>query len=816
MGKTLLRWFAVGLFVGLGAGAVVGLTLSRGINLPAVEALTSFRPAAATQVRAKDGSLLATFSREKRIPLPAEQIPAVFRNAVIASEDANFYRHTGVDPRGIVRAVLRNFISFGSSTQGASTITQQLARGLFLSPEKKLIRKVKEALLAIEIEQRFSKDEILALYINQVYFGHGTYGVEAAARFFFGKPAAQLTVPEAALLAGIVQRNDAQSPIRQPARALARRSYVLARMHDEGMLTRDAYEAARSSPLGVKAHYDRTVSAAYFVEEVRRTVEDRFGSKEMLEGGLEVATTLDPALQTIAEGSVRDGLVELQRRLGWPGARRNLLADKATDAGAWRDPSWRFLRWQRGELAYAVVEEVRAELATLRIGDRTARLVPAGAKWTGRTNLTRLCKPGDVLLVRLYEVPPQPDLPLSVELEGEPSTESAMLVLDNRTGAILALVGGFDFERSEWDRAMQAARQCGSAFKPFVYIAAFERGFAPNDLILDAPVLLPDERLLPTYCPLNYYLKFEGMVTLRYALEHSLNASATKLQQLVTGEAVIDAARRLGIRQTLAPVSSLALGSFEVTLLELASAYSGIANRGQVAEPYFITTVRSDQGQTLLDQRPKVRQAVREEVAYMVTQVLHGVVVRGTAVAARELPGHLAGKTGTTDRFTDAWFIGYTPRITCAVWVGRDVKSPIGRKMSGAEAALPTWMRFMRAYLDRAGAGVVDEDFPVPAGIAMVAVDQRTGMRANPDCGADVILEALPEERQVEECTPRMHQLVAQPWVQQLPYYVYRPGEPVTTPESIAAAAAKITTPEEERDRPEPSPTAGEEPVAPR
>jgi penicillin-binding protein 1A len=729
---------------------------------------------------------------------------------VIASEDANFYRHTGVDPRGIMRAALRNFVSLGSSTQGASTITQQLARGLFLTPEKKLIRKIKEALLAIEIEQRFSKDEILALYINQVYFGHGTYGVEAAARFFFGKPATQLTVPEAALLAGIVQRNDAQSPIRQPARALTRRNYVLARMLDEGMLTRDAYEAARSSPLGVRPHYDRTVSAAYFIEEVRRTVEDRFGSKEMLEGGLEVATTLDPALQTIAESSVRDGLVELQRRLGWPGARRNLLADKMADAGAWRDPSWRFLKWQRGELAYAVVEEVRAELASLRIGDRTARLVPAGAKWTGRTNLTRLCKPGDVLLVRLYEVPPQPDLPLTVELEGEPSTESAMLVLDNRTGAILALVGGFDFERSEWDRAMQAARQCGSAFKPFVFIAAFERGFAPNDLILDAPVLLPDERLLPTYCPLNYYLQFEGIVTLRYALEHSLNASATKLQQLVTGEAVIDAARRLGIRQRLSPVSSLALGSFEVTLLELASAYSGIANRGQVAEPFFIASVRDDQGQKLLDQRPAVRQAIREDVAYMMTQVMHGVVVRGTAVAARELPGHLAGKTGTTDRFTDAWFIGYTPRITCAVWVGRDVKSPIGRKMSGSEAALPTWIRFMRTYLDRAGEGAADEDFPVPAGIAMVALDQHTGMRANPGCGADVILEALPEERQVEECTPRMHQLVAQPWAQQLPYYVYRPNEPLTTPEAIAAAAAKITTPEEERDLPEPSPTAGE------
>ena len=809
MGKTLLRWLAVGLFVGLGVGAVAGLALSRGIKLPAVEALTAFRPAAATQVRAKNGTLLATFSREKRIPLRAELIPAVFRNAVIASEDANFYRHTGVDPRGILRAALRNAFNLGSSTQGASTITQQLARGLFLTPEKKLIRKVKEALLAIEIEQHFSKDEILALYINQVYFGHGTYGVEAAARFFFGKPAAQLAVPEAALLAGIVQRNDRQSPIRYPLRARARRDYVLGRMLEERMITREEFDAARSSPIEVKPHYDHAVNASYFIEEVRRSVEDRFGSKEMLEGGLEVDTTLDPALQELAERSVRDGLAALQRRLGWPGARRNVLGE-AGDPGAWRDPSWRFVRWHKGELAYALVEEVRADLATLRIAERRATLLPAGAKWTGRTNLTRLCKRGDVLLVRLALVPAEAAVPVTVELEGEPTPEAAMVVLDNRTGAILALVGGFDFERSEWDRAMQAARQCGSAFKPFAYIAAFERGYAPNDPILDAPVLLPDERGLPTYCPLNYYLRFDGIVTLRHALEHSLNAAAAKLQQLVTGEAVIDAARRLGIERRLEPVSSLALGSFEVTLLELASAYSGVANRGQLAEPYFIARVRDEQGRVLLDQRPKVRQAIREDVAYMLTQVLHGVIVRGTAAAASGLPGHLAGKTGTTDRHTDAWFIGYSPRITCAVWVGRDVKTSIGRRMTGAEAALPTWMAFMRAYLDAAGGAVAGEDFPVPAGIALVAIDRRTGLRASPDCGADVILEALPEDRPVDECTPRAHHLVSLPWSEQLPYYAYRPGEPVTTPEASAAAAAKMTTPEAERDRSEGDEGGGE------
>ncbi len=792
MGKVLVRWLVVGMFVGLGVGSVVGLALSRGVSLPAVEALTAFRPAAATEVRARDGTPIATFSREKRIPLPAEQIPAVFRSAVIASEDANFYHHTGLDPRGIVRAALRNVISLGSSTQGASTITQQLARGLFLTPEKKLIRKIKEALLAIEIEQRFSKDEILSLYCNHVYLGHGTYGVEAASRFFFGKPAMQLTVPEAALLAGIIQRNDQQSPIRQPARALARRNYVLGRMLDEKMITRQAFETARATPLGVKPHYDRSGTSAYFVEEVRRTVEERFGTKEMLEGGLQVETTLDPKLQSIAESAVRNGLVELQRRLGWLGARRNVLAEPGANLATWSDPTWRYRRWQPGELVYAVVEDVQAEKASLRIADRTANLLPAGVKWTGRTNLTRLTKRGDVLLVRLVEASPDPARPLTVEVEAEPTTEGAMLVIDNRTGAILAHVGGFDFERSEWDRAMQAARQCGSAFKPFVYIAAFERGFSPTDLMLDAPVLLPDEQNLPTYCPLNYYRRFEGIVTLRYALEHSLNAAATKLQQLVTGEAVIDVARRLGVKQPLAPYSSMALGSFELTLPEMTAAYAGIANRGQVAEPYFIARVRDGEGQLLLETRPKVHQAIREDVAYIMNHVMEGVVQRGTAVAANELGAHLSGKTGTTDRYTDAWFIGSSPRLTCGVWVGRDLKTPIGRKMTGAEAALPTWIKFMKAYLATQSDAVRREDFAVPAGIAMVAVDQRTGQRAIPLCGDSVILEAVPEGQQIDDCSARMHQIIGLPWKEQLDYYAYRPGEPMTTPESIAAAEAKL------------------------
>jgi penicillin-binding protein 1A len=791
MWGKVLRWLVVGLFIGLGLGAVIGLVLSRFVQLPAVEELTTYRPAAATQVVAADGSVIGTFAAERRIPVGAEDIPKVFRDAVIAVEDANFYSHPGVDPEGMLRAALRNLIRRRWS-QGASTITQQLARTLFLTRAKVLHRKIEEMLLAIEIEQRFSKDQIFTFYANQVNFGHGNYGVEAASRFYFGKPAKELTLPEAALLAGLPQRPGDLSPIDYPKRALARRNHVLKRMRDEKMIDAAAYKAALAAPLGASAHYDRNVTAAYFIEEVRRSIEGRFGTREMLEGGLDVETTLDAKLQGMAEDALREGLVELQERLGWPGARRNALASGDKDPAAFRDDSWPYITWRQGELVYAVATDVEPMKAQLLIAGRKAVLPVAGAEWTGRTILTRLAKRGDVLLVRLVDVPVDTTKPVTVKLEAEPRVEGAILVLDNRTGAILALVGGFDFGRSQFDRAMQAKRQCGSAFKVFVYTAAWERGYSPADTIFDGPVLLPDENNLPTYCPLNYYRTYFGIVTMRHAVEHSLNASAAKVQQMVGGDAVIDVAHRLGVKEPLANYSSMALGTFELPMTEIAAAYAGIANRGQAAEPYFISQVKDDEGKVLFETRPKVHQAVREDAAYLMTHVLEGVIQRGTASAAVGLPGHLAGKTGTTDRYTDAWFIGFSPRITCAVWVGRDLKEPIGRNMTGAEAALPTWMRFMRAYLESQSEAVRQEEFPIPAGVTLVPVDAPTGLRATPACGDDVILEAVPAGREPAECTAQAHAVLALPWQQQLAFYTYKPGEPETTPEAIAAAEAKL------------------------
>ncbi len=791
MGKTLLRWLLIGACVGIAVGAVIGLVLSRFVDLPAVESLTTYRPAASTRVLARDGSIVGSFAAERRIPIGAEEIPKVFRDAVIATEDANFYRHTGVDPQGIVRAALRNLFS-GRWSQGASTLTQQLPRSLgLLSREKKFARKIKEMLLAIEIEQRLSKDQIFTLYANQVNFGHGNYGVEAASRFYFGKSAKELALPEAALLAGLPQRPGELSPIDYPKRALDRRNHVLARMLEERYIDKRTYDAARATPLAVSAHYDRDVTAAYFVEEVRRAVEDRFGSKKMLEGGLEVQTTLDDNLQRLAEQSLREGLVELQQRLGWPGARRNVLT-AVPDLKEFRDESWPFIRWRKDELAYALATDVQAASAALVIDGRKAVLPVEGARWTGRTNLLRLVKRGDVLLVRLVDIPADKSLPVRVQLMPEPKVEGALVVLDNRTGAILALVGGFDFNRSQFDRSMQAKRQCGSAFKPFVYLAAWERGFSPADQIFDGPALLPDDKGELTYVPLNYYRRYEGLVTFRYAVEHSLNASAAKVQQLVTGEAVIDVAHKLGVKEQLAPYSSLALGTFEVPVVELAAAYAGIANRGQLAEPYFIARVKDEDGAVVFETRPKVKQAVREDVAYLMTHVMEGVVQRGPAATARELPAHLAGKTGTTDRYTDAWFIGSSPRITCAVWTGRDLKEPIGAHMTGAEAALPTWIHFMKGYLESQSEAVRQEEFTAPAGVTLIPVDKNTGLRATPLCGDAVILEAVPAGHEPLECDARAHAVAALPWLQQLAYYTPRPGEPPTTPAAILAAERKL------------------------
>jgi len=790
---TRLIWAVV---IGCVVGALGGWIAAQALHLPQVDALDTFQPASSTRLYADDDSTVASFALERRVVLRPEEIPDQLKLAIVAIEDADFFRHGGVDPQAILRAGFYSLTEGRLGARGgASTLTQQLALNLFLERERTLTRKLKEALLAIDIEKRFSKDQILTMYANQIFFGHGAYGVEAAARLYFGRSARELDLAQCALLAGMIPSpNNRYDPIRKPDAALARRDKVLDRMAELGYIDAARRDQAKVEPLGVTLHRDRATTGAYFIEMVRQAIDERYGADALYKGGLEVRTTMDPALQQAAESAVRNGLVELEERLGWRDP-PNVVADgRATDPESWSDPTWRQLELEPGGMVHAVVTEVGRNQARLRIDQYQAVLPLAGAAWTKSSSLKRLLQPGDRILVRLPDpLPEDPTAELQVGLLQEPGVEGALLALDSRTGAILAVVGGFDFGRSEFNRAVQSRLQCGSAFKPFVWLTAFQQGFTPADTLFDAPFLLPDANGELTYCPRNYYPKYYGITTLREALEDSYNATAVKLQQLVGGDQVVETAKRLGITTPLHPYASLALGSLEVKLIDLVRAYAGIANLGDLPQPYFIREVTDAEGRLRERTFPHVERVMPAAPTYLMLHVMRGVVERGTARSARHLDAHLAGKTGTTDNHTDAWFIGFSPRITVGVWVGRNLKESIGRGMTGAEAALPIWSRFMESYLD----GITDaqraEDFPVPPGVVFAAVDARTGKRAIPSCNPVVLEAFLDGTEPADSCSDELHRIIELPWPFQEPYYAPRPGEPMPTPEAIAAADERLT-----------------------
>ncbi len=795
---TRIVWALV---AGCVAGALLGWTVAQFLHIPQVDQLTAFRPASATTVLAADGSTLASFAIERRIVLKPEEIPDNLKLAIVAVEDADFYTHGGVDPAAILRAVFYS-IKEGrlGARGGASTLTQQLARNFFQMRERTIKRKVREWLFAIDIEKRLSKDQILTLYANLIYLGHGAYGVEAASRLYFGKPAIELTLPEAALLAGMIQNPERLwSPIRNPEGAIGRRNHVLKRMLDLGFITGEQYEEAVRAPLGVSLHRQRIQVGAYFVETIRQRIEKTYGTDSLYSAGLQVHTTLDPHLQRIAEDAVREGLVALDMSLGFRRPENVLDKKLAASPEDYDPPSWADTELRPGGMVTGVVTRVERRSARVRLPDREAVLPLAAARWTHTSSLARILRPGDLVLVRLPETLPE-EGELEVGLLQEPALEAALVAMDNRTGAVRALVGGFDFHRSEFNRAIQAKRQCGSAFKPFVYLTAFQQGFTPADTLFDAPYLLPDAEGNLTYCPKNYYPRYFGITTLRRALELSYNATAVKLQQLVGGEAVVDTARRFGITTPLHPYATLALGALEVRLLDLVAAYAGIANLGEAPRPLMVTEVLDQDGTTLERDYPSLQPALPPAVTYLMVHVLRGVVERGTGKAARRLPAHLAGKTGTTDDYTDAWFLGFTPRLTLGVWVGRDLKQPIGKRMTGARAALPIWIRFMEAYLEDLDEESRKEDFPVPAGVVFSPVDWKTGLRAIPSCPV-VVLESFLEGTEPDRsCSEEWHRIIEEPWPFQLPFYTPRPGEPMPTPEAVAVADDRLTGKDKEQE----------------
>ena len=702
------------------AGALLGVFLSYSSDLPEVSSLENYRPNIITQVFAKDGSLVGQFSIERRVVVHFQDIPPVLRNAIIAVEDADFWKHMGLNPWRVAGAAFANLRS-GRKAQGFSTLTMQLSRILFLTPEKTYERKIKEVILAFQIEKSFTKEEIFALYCNQVPFGHGNYGVEAASQSYFDKSIGALTLAEAALLAGLPQRPSRLSPIDFPERAMERRNHVLDRMAEEKYITTAEAEAAKKTPLNLHLKRDPPSSAPHFVEEVRKYLEREYGSQRIYQGGLSVYTTLDPALQRAAIRAVTDGLRALDRRT------RGFVRPSQTVFDRWKEPEAAVLpEWDRsmdvGDVVRGVVLQSDHAVAIVRIARSHTRVGLPEIAWTGVKRVDDILPRGTIAPFRiLTKGSDAAPTELHVVLEQEPGVEGALLALDARTGAIRAMVGGYDFDTSKFNRATQAQRQTGSAFKPILYTAAIEKGgWNPSTIIVDSPISFPNPWTGEVWTPHNYDGAFLGPIPLRKAIEQSRNIPAVKTLQHLGVPAAIEYAHKLGITSDLPPYLPLALGAGEVSLIELTAAFATFANQGLRMRPYLIERIADRDGNVIEQTHPQATDAIRADTAYIMTSLLRGVVERGTAMRARSLKRPIAGKTGTTNDWTDGWFVGFEPTLAAGVWVGYDDKRKrLCRGCDGAHTALPIWMDFWKQGMESQPV----EDFPVPGNIVFVPVD---------------------------------------------------------------------------------------------
>jgi len=684
-------------------GASAGLFLVYSVDLPQVDELENYRPSSITELYDDQGRVIGSFALQRRVVANYKDFPAVLREALISIEDKDFYRHWGVNVWRIAGAAYRD-IESGGRVQGASTLTMQLARNLFLSPDRSFQRKIEEALLAIQIERRFTKEQIFTLYANQIFLGHGVYGFEAASEYYFSKPAKQLALEEAALLAGLPKAPGQYSPILHPDRSLKRRNLVINAMLEDGQITAKQASDARNRPLGLKLEHDPNSLAPYFVEEVRRYLENRYGADQVHQGGLRVYTSLDVELERAANRAVLDGLAGYERRHGWKGHLENVVSE-GQSLTAYEHPDWEE-EPEPGSYVHALVTSVVPHAAAVRFGRYLASLSPADAAWTGH-KLEDILKAGDVVYVKIVSFPGEGRA--HVSLEQDSGAQGGLIAIDNASGGVKAMVGGRDFEESKFNRATQALRQVGSSFKPYVYTAAIDQGARPDDTILDAPVIFPTPS--GPYVPHNYDEKFEGTITLRRALAQSRNIPALKVASNVGIKTVIDYAHRFGITSNLPAYLPVALGAAEVTLFEQVSAFSVFPNDGFRVTPRYITKVTDYEGRVLEENFPDVRDVIAERTARIMTSMLREVVLHGTGVAAASLKYPLGGKTGTTNDFTDAWFIGFSPTMTAGVWIGYDEKKSLGPKETGAHAALPIWIDFMKVAL----AGRDPGDFqPVP------------------------------------------------------------------------------------------------------
>ena len=706
-GRQVVGRVLFGLLVLVAAlvGATAGLLLVYTTDLPQVNALETYRPSSITELYDDHDRVIGSFALQRRVVAGYEDFPPVLRDALVSIEDKDFYAHSGINFWRIIGAAYRD-IESGGKVQGASTLTMQLARNLFLSPDRSFHRKVQEAMLAIQIERHFTKPQILTLYANQIFLGHGVYGFEAASEFYFSKPAKNLTLTEAALLAGLPKSAVVYSPINHPDRAQKRRNLVINALLEDGKITATQAAEARNAPLVLRLAHDPNSLAPYFVEEIRRYLEGKYGTDQVHEGGLKVYTSIDVDLQKAANQAVLDGVAAYERRHGWKGRLENVVAEGDV-LEKYFHPDWDD-EPEAGGYIHALVTSAGTGIATLKFGRYTAALSQADAAWT-QQKLADILKPGDICYVKILSL--GANGAARVSLEQDSGAQGSLLAIDNATGGIKAMVGGRDFNESKFDRATQALRQVGSSFKPYVYTAAIDEGANPDDTILDEAVSF--ETPSGAYTPHNYDDKFEGLITLRRALAQSRNIPALKLASKIGIKNVIDYAERFGITSKIPPYLPVALGSAEISLLEQTAAYSVFPNDGVRVTPRYTTRVTDYEGRVMEEDFPEVKDVVSQRTARIMTSMLQGVVQHGTAIAASKLPFPTAGKTGTTNDFTDAWFVGFSPTMTCGVWVGYDEKRSLGAKETGAHAALPIWMNFMTVAM----AGKDPGDFqPPPAG----------------------------------------------------------------------------------------------------
>ena len=760
-----------------GIGAVFFLVVAAGVawyvsgltgGLPSVEVLAKYEPPVMTRIHAADGQLVEEFAHERRLYLPIQAIPDRVKAAFISAEDKNFYQHSGLDYVGIMRAGLQNIAALSSNGRmiGASTITQQVAKNFLLTNERTIDRKIKEAILSLRIEQANSKDKILELYLNEIFLGLGSYGVAAASLSYFDKSVHELTLAEAAYLAALPKGPNNYNPFRYTARAIERRNWVIDRMVDNGYATPEEGEAAKAQPLGVKTRIasPHIFAADYYVEEVRRQLLQMYGQKALYDGGLSVRTSLDPAMQVMVRQALMNGLISFDEDRGWRGPVKNLPVGEdwgiavgtvtpLSDIYEWRLAIVTAVNKTEAEIG---LQPGRDETGNL-LAERETGVIPASEmKWAlgGKRSVDNVLKVGDVIYVEAADGKPG-----AYRLHQVPEIQGAAVVMDPHTGRVLAMDGGFSYAQSEFNRATQAKRQPGSSFKPFVYAAALDNGYTPSSVVLDAPIEIDPGFGQPMWRPENYAQKFYGPSTLRTGIEQSRNVMTVRLAQDMGMPLVAEYAKRFGVYDNLGPFLPNALGASETTVLRMVSGYSVFANGGRQVTPTLIDRIQDRFGKTIFKHEERVCEGCdadswhnqdepvitdnREQVldpmtAYQITSMLEGVVQRGTATVVKQVGKPIAGKTGTSNDYKDAWFIGYSPDLVIGVFIGYDNPRPMGRGMTGGEVAAPIATEFFKLAL----ADKPAVPFRMPEGLTLVSIDRRTGMRAQAD-GPGTIMEAF-------------------------------------------------------------------------